>query len=1111
MQTPSAAPNDPQAFLEHAAFLRRLARGLLGDAAAAEDLVQEAWMASLRAKPQPGIPLRAWLAGWVRNRSMQRRREEQRRARREAAVARPDRHSPELETAERLEVLQFVLRTVEALDEPYRTAVRMRFLDDLSAKEVAARLGVPVATVRTRLRRGLARVRAKLDANCPGGRSALLSALVPLAGTFPKAAAAAAATSWFGATLMQSKLALAALTAIIVGASWLGWRMTQAPPEPLVRGLSAGQGSPDVSALEGAVGTASALANSEASAERTEQGASAAAHPWGVRGHAYLGSGSDPFPHAAVRMRIYPGTIPSGSSSAAKLKATAALLDVTLNADEQGFLSWDGSRPMETCWIDLTSATEDYTSPRTRYQIAEDLPDPELDVSLLALNFEATGWVRDEKGMGIAGATVRRSWQETLSNADGSFHLRLPSGRDRTYLEAIAEGYAQSRVIVHPKAGARMDDIQFALRPELVVEGRVLDEYGNAVENATVTSFHRFGDGVLTGPDGNFRLDKLDPGRPTHMVNARKPGYVLSLVDIQPGGRLLVEQDFELARGVRVVGQVLDESRDPVPSAELYIGFSPFAFDRLDAVSDDEGRFEFPSVGRGPQTLVAQAPGLASLTTELQVPEEGALLSGVVLEMTSGRTIAGHVVNEDGEPVVGASVMTTHGGEYIDRDTRTDDQGAFRLESLPEAGLGVEVSGDGYLRLEQELPGPDFEDLRLVLERAGSLAGKVINGLTGEPMTQFRIRLVDPVLEPGDRELWGVSATWVREGHLFDRADGTWDTGSPDLSINHVRGVEASAPGFAPTVHSRVFVQRDPDPDACVITLYPGTSLVGVVTHSATGLPIEGVRIKRFTADRPLREYDSDDVHGRMQTQTDASGAYEFPDLPDGDTHLALLHPSFGRMVSGPIEVDAARGEVEHNVVVDTRGAVHGTLYDAQGKPIAGGTVALRPLMLPGVTSDGDRRIQTEADGTYVFDNLMNGDYEVAHEWKLTKKRGFRHFVRRVRIEHGETIALDLAPNGDASIHVVLMADVDLPPAVPVWITQTETLNGSAPAGDDGVQLGAVARDGAFRLAGLDPGVYRIWPNYYDNERQAFVSGQLTIRCEPGSTTEWVVEMTSER
>src|SRR5262249_40197952 len=76
------------------------------------------------------------------------------------------------------------------LDEPYRTALLLRFFDDLPPREVARRTGVPVETARARIRRGIEQLRGRLDAAHGGDGRAWKLALVPLIA--PEAAAAAA-------------------------------------------------------------------------------------------------------------------------------------------------------------------------------------------------------------------------------------------------------------------------------------------------------------------------------------------------------------------------------------------------------------------------------------------------------------------------------------------------------------------------------------------------------------------------------------------------------------------------------------------------------------------------------------------------------------------------------------------------------------------------------------------------------------------------------------------------------------------------------------------------------------------------------------------------------
>src|SRR5262249_12078539 len=81
-----------------------------------------------------------------------------------------------------------------ALTEPYRTPVWLRWFEDLQAHEVAARMAVPVATVRTRLQRAHAQLRSRLDRDY-GDRAAWAALALPFAEAVPVAAALAVGVS----------------------------------------------------------------------------------------------------------------------------------------------------------------------------------------------------------------------------------------------------------------------------------------------------------------------------------------------------------------------------------------------------------------------------------------------------------------------------------------------------------------------------------------------------------------------------------------------------------------------------------------------------------------------------------------------------------------------------------------------------------------------------------------------------------------------------------------------------------------------------------------------------------------------------------------------------
>jgi RNA polymerase sigma-70 factor (ECF subfamily) len=212
MEAMSTSPPSPESLLADVVFARRLARRLVRDTALADDLAQEAWL-----RAQDGAPrgsLQAWLGGIVRNLARQHRRSESRRARREAAAARPEALPSAAESLERLAAQQDVVRAVLALPEPYRSTVVLRFHDGLPPRAIAARHGVPVATVKTRLARGLAQLRAALAKEHGGEERALAAVLVPLV------RGVGTGTILGGATVMSVLLKVGGVSVVALLAVW---------------------------------------------------------------------------------------------------------------------------------------------------------------------------------------------------------------------------------------------------------------------------------------------------------------------------------------------------------------------------------------------------------------------------------------------------------------------------------------------------------------------------------------------------------------------------------------------------------------------------------------------------------------------------------------------------------------------------------------------------------------------------------------------------------------------------------------------------------------------------------------------------------------------------
>jgi RNA polymerase sigma-70 factor, ECF subfamily len=134
----------------------------LGDPAAAEDLTLEVYTQVQRLastyEPSRGVPS-AWLLMLTRSRAIDSRRAQAARQRREVplqmAMGLP---SPELDPQEWSAAAEWRCRVqaaLTALHPAQREVIDIAYYGGLSHREIAARLGQPLGTVKTRLRTGL--------------------------------------------------------------------------------------------------------------------------------------------------------------------------------------------------------------------------------------------------------------------------------------------------------------------------------------------------------------------------------------------------------------------------------------------------------------------------------------------------------------------------------------------------------------------------------------------------------------------------------------------------------------------------------------------------------------------------------------------------------------------------------------------------------------------------------------------------------------------------------------------------------------------------------------------------------------------------------------------
>jgi RNA polymerase sigma-70 factor (ECF subfamily) len=158
------SPADAERFrrlvLPHLDGAYGLARLLCRDAVAAEDIVQEAFLRALRGfEGFRGSSPKAWLYAIVRNCFFSWAASNRRQPEAPAGEASDpladipsDGDTPEAALLRQGEIDQ-VRSALEAIPEPFREALALRELDELSYREIAEITGAPIGTVMSRLAR----------------------------------------------------------------------------------------------------------------------------------------------------------------------------------------------------------------------------------------------------------------------------------------------------------------------------------------------------------------------------------------------------------------------------------------------------------------------------------------------------------------------------------------------------------------------------------------------------------------------------------------------------------------------------------------------------------------------------------------------------------------------------------------------------------------------------------------------------------------------------------------------------------------------------------------------------------------------------------------------
>lgn len=639
----------PQLVERWSPSLRRLALRMKLTPHAADDAVQETWLAVLRSAAtfdgeRPFLP---WLHALLRHSVANQRRRERRllRALTMVASAAPDEACDD--TAARHEAAACLRAALVELPAGLRRPLALHLLEGLSPKAIAARLGVTQGSVRVLLFRG---------------RRALRRQLPPVLGL----------AGWFslrdprpGGARLAGRSALAAAALVVCAV-------------PTVLSFTASDDVPNVAVVASSEASPASRASADAIQDSATRRESAIAER--VLTIAVRDAAERAVPAVAVTIEPQNGTDPR-------------LYRRTAVTDDRGVVHFPAAADVPFLVFTDRGANGSIAArgDRAALRIAS-----ARDVVVHAV---------DGRGVAIADAGV---WLGTADDGHGAVVARtdehgsctLRAVPPDTTVALFADGHHRTvrtpigdRATITLRANAGVDDV--------VV--RVLDPRGEPLADALV-----FGgscsDGVpsrlptdvapllapairvTTNDAGEARLASLEPG--THPIVVRAPGHAPFVLDVAcgTGGRRIVECRLDPA--APVVGRAIDGAGNGIAGARVVLHSEHRSGD-VELVTAADGTF----VASAPPAAIDEIVAAASETEVVHLPTRGlAVSTPIAVVLPPLPRWSGRVVDEYDVPLAG------HHLRFASSETRTARPDRV-VTTAADGTFAITAPGNAYCRI----------------------------------------------------------------------------------------------------------------------------------------------------------------------------------------------------------------------------------------------------------------------------------------------------------------------------------------------------------------------------------------------------------------------------
>ncbi len=572
------------------------------------------------------------------------------------------------------------------------------------------------------------------------------------------------------------------------------------------------------------------------------------------------------------------------------------------------------------------------------------------------------------------------------SRGDGSF-LTPPLEPGTYQFKTEASGYQSDtqEVFVEETEENTAPPVEITLVPANQIQGRVVDAAGAPVSRAWVALFSLGGASSWTDPlravpsamangSGQYTITSLSAVEIPFRVGAWREGY---LPAYGPALQLpeAAEQEappITLSAGVSVTGRVVDSAGDPLEGILVAVHdrssfpmtggilerfnasppstkTRPDGTFRLQGLEEANVQVDITAEGYRPERkdFFAERPevdlGEVTLKT-IEEAEEGTIFGQVIDEVGATYALAEcHLVCLDCSPPI------------ADRHVRSDSDGNFIFEKLPQGTYRLEVTGSTlrengiWIPVHQKIRGlrPGESFLPVLFDLAGRVRLKVVDE-KGEPVSRFRVQVFSRGSWPG-----------AAPGEPYEMTAGTYETlieaDSGETVIKHLvtgrADITVTVEGFGTRSVKDVPVPYDSLGDAGTVVISRGATITGRAVDQATNQPVAGLTVEAVEL-------------SSVKTTTRSDGTFVLGPLPSGTYRVRVSGGNWVAQTSGVVSVEGTQSEDIGVLEVQEGGILGGRVLMPNGNPAPSGLIVRVDSVYTTTDAQGRFNLQGVPPGT---------------------------------------------------------------------------------------------------------------------------------------------------